>query len=185
MSDNKRIYIVLSQTGTIFSRILKVLYKREYNHASVSINESMEPMYSFGRLNAYNLFYAGFVKESARWGTFKRFHKTKSKILAVDVDDESYTRIVDAISDMERNKNEYKYNYKSLFFAFFKIHKAYKNRYYCSEFIKYILEVGNVEGCDKLPDIIHPTDFLVIKHEEIYCGLLKEYKASIKEKMNF
>lgn len=120
MSDNKRIYIVLSQTGTIFSRILKVLYKREYNHASVSINESMDPMYSFGRLNAYNLFYAGFVKESVRWGTFKRFHKTKSKILAVDVDDESYTRIVDAISDMEETRMNTNTIIKACFLLFLK-----------------------------------------------------------------
>ncbi len=177
MAESKTIYIVLTQTGTVLSRILKALYKREYNHASLSINENMEPMYSFGRLKAYNPFRAGFVLESARWGTFKRFYKTTAKILAVDVSEEVYNSISAMVSGFEENKAKYKYNYKSLFFAFFGAHREYENSFYCSEFIKYILVNNGIEGCDKLPKIIHPSDFSVIPHKEVYKGLLCEYKC--------
>ncbi len=184
MAENKTVYIVLTQTGTILSRILKFLYKREYNHVSLSINDSMEPMYSFGRLSAYNPLRAGFVKESVRWGTFKRFYKTTAKILGVEVDEKTYQNIAAMINEIEENTAKYKYNYKSLFYAFFNIHKEYENSFYCSEFIKYILVNNGIDGCDKLPGIIHPTDFTVISDNVIYTGLLKEFKCYKTVKCN-
>lgn len=180
MTNQKRIYIVLSQTGTVLSRILKVLYKREYNHASISISDNMEPMYSFGRLNAYNPFYAGFVEESCNWGTFKRFYKTKAKILAIDVSSDAYDGVCDTIKEIIGNKSKYKYNYKGLFYAFFNVFKEFDKSFYCSEFIKYILIKSNIDGCERLPNIIHPVDFTVISHTVIYEGLLNEYKVAEK-----
>ena len=61
---NKQLYIVISQTGTLLSRILKALTGAEYNHASISLSEDLEEMYSFGRRYPYNPFWGGFVMES-------------------------------------------------------------------------------------------------------------------------
>lgn len=36
MNSNKELYIVLSQTGTMFSRALKLFTGARYNHASVA-----------------------------------------------------------------------------------------------------------------------------------------------------
>ena len=51
-------------------------------------------MYSFGRLNAYNPFIGGFVHESPKYGTFKRFKNTKAKIYSIEVDDRVYNEIL-------------------------------------------------------------------------------------------
>ena len=71
-NQNKQLYIVISQTGTLLSRILKQITGAEYNHASISLSRDLERMYSFGRRNPYNPFWGGFVIESPRTGTFKR-----------------------------------------------------------------------------------------------------------------
>ena len=47
----KQIYIVISQTGTILSRILKLVTKAEYNHASISLVPDLNTMYSFVSAN--------------------------------------------------------------------------------------------------------------------------------------
>ena len=36
-NQNKQLYIVISQTGTLLSRILKQITGAEYNHASISL----------------------------------------------------------------------------------------------------------------------------------------------------
>ena len=76
-NQNKQLYIVISQTGTLLSRILKQITGAEYNHASISLSRDLERMYSFGRRHPYNPFWGGFVIESPRTGTFKRFSETK------------------------------------------------------------------------------------------------------------
>ncbi|MBE6729725.1 MAG: hypothetical protein E7568_05790 [Ruminococcaceae bacterium] len=176
MQETRNLYIVLTQTGTVFSRILKCIYKREYNHASISIDDSMEPMFSFGRLKPYNAFKGGFVKESVNWGTFKRFYKTTAKILCVKVDQRTFEGVSKTLENFWLNRKNCKYNYRGLFFGFFGKYKAFNNCFYCSEFIKEVLVKNGISGCEKLPDIIHPSDFTIIPHTVIYEGILREYK---------
>ena len=54
--NNKQIFIVISQTGTVLSRILKRITGAEYNHASLSLSPDLKKMYSFGRRHPYNPF---------------------------------------------------------------------------------------------------------------------------------
>jgi hypothetical protein len=72
----KKIYIILTYTGTILSQIVKVYTRREFSHVSISLDEDLTKMYSFGRLNPYNPFSGGFVHEKINQGTFKRFKRT-------------------------------------------------------------------------------------------------------------
>ena len=58
-NQNKQLYIVISQTGTLLSRILKQITGAEYNHASISLSRDLERMYSFGRRHPYNPFWGG------------------------------------------------------------------------------------------------------------------------------
>ena len=53
----KQIYIVLTHTGTALSTIIKYYTKDEFSHVSISLDEELEEMYSFGRLNPYNPFW--------------------------------------------------------------------------------------------------------------------------------
>ena len=61
---HKQIFIVITQTGTMLSRILKRITGAEYNHASLSLSRDLTRMYSFGRRHPYNPFWGGFVIES-------------------------------------------------------------------------------------------------------------------------
>ena len=89
----KNIYIVLSQTGTMFSRALKFVTRAKYNHVSISLNESLDTMYSFGRLNAYNPFIGGFVEEGKNKGVFKRFQNTQAMVIELSISEHKYNAI--------------------------------------------------------------------------------------------
>ena len=47
----KQIYFVITNTGTILSKIVIKFMKDEYSHASISLDKKLKQMYSFGRLN--------------------------------------------------------------------------------------------------------------------------------------
>lgn len=177
--DDKQIYIVISQTGTILSKILKIITKKEYNHASITTFRDLSYIYSFGRKHPYNPFWAGFVTESKNFGTFKRFRNTKVIVLSLKVNDEVYNNINERIENMLINKAEYKYNYLGLYLAALKIHFKHKNRYYCSEFVGDILRQNNIEGSQNLEKIVHPMSFLSIPDvETVYTGKLCDYIVS-------
>ena len=99
--EEKSVYIVLSQTGTIFSRILKLFTGAKYNHSSISLFPSLETMYSFGRLNPYNPFIGGFVREGINIGTFKRFNKTTAVVLKINVREEKYEGLKNFLNNSE------------------------------------------------------------------------------------
>ena len=181
LMSRKKIYIVISQTGTILSRIIKLISGKEYNHASISLTRDLHTMYSFGRLNPYIPFFGGMVQESPHYGTFKRFSNTDVVVLSVEIDDEQYRAIKKAIRSMYYSRACYHYNYLGLCLAAFNIPFKPENSYYCSEFVRYLLQEGNVEGSDQFDGIIHPMSFLNMPDAEvIYSGKLRNYEPKPK-----
>ena len=100
----RNIYIVLTQAGTVLSKIIKLFTNGEYGHISLSLDKELNQMYSFGRLNAYNPFIGGFVKEGINIGTFKRFKNTQAEIYSIEVTEDQYKKISEEIAKFERTK---------------------------------------------------------------------------------
>ena len=169
----KKIYIVLTYTGTILSKIVKVYTRREFSHVSIALDEDLKEMYSFGRINAYNPFWAGFVHEDVNKGTFKRFKKTKARVYSLTVKDEKYEKVKEVIRDIQNNKLDYNFNILGLLGVVIN-YKVKRERYfYCAEFVKYVLEQSNI--C-YLPYIVKPEDFKEIDNlNVVYNGQLREY----------
>ncbi len=174
----KSVYVVLSQTGTMFSRALKFFTHAEYNHASISLSPTLDKMYSFGRLNPYNPFIGGFVEEGKNIGTFKRFYKTTAMVLEFKVSVEKYKAIEYFIEYFKTHKKDFHYNYLGVLFACFRKHHTSSKRFYCSEFVKTCLETFNIENARELPKIIKPIDFLKLHNKNIiYTGFLQNYMS--------
>lgn len=83
--QGKKIYIILTHTGTVLSKIIKGFTKDEFSHVSIALDIELKEMYSFGRLNPNNPFCGGFVHEYIDKGTFKRFYKTRAKVYSLEV----------------------------------------------------------------------------------------------------
>lgn len=171
----KEVYIVLSYTGTILSKIIKVRTKEEYAHSSISLDGELDRMYSFGRLNPYNAFWGGFVKESIHSGTFKRFKYTTAGIYRMEVTDEQYENLENVIENIKTNRKVYKFNVRGLALAGLNRGKSRKNRFYCAEFVKYVMEKSNIDT-SVLPERIKPEDFKKLTNTTlIYKGYLRDY----------
>ena len=173
----KKIYLVLAHTGTTLATIIKYYTKDEFSHVSIALDDDLDEMYSFGRLNPYNPFWGGFVHENIHKGTFKRFKNTKTEVYSLLVTDEQYEKIEKTISYFSQNKDKYKFNVLGL--ACVSINKRIlrKNTFYCAEFVKHVLKVSGISEVNKLPEIIRPQNFKNIQGLKLeYEGLLRNYK---------
>ena len=182
----KAIYIVLTHTGTVLSRIIKNYTQDEFSHVSISLDKELKEMYSFGRLNPYNPFWGGFVQEGINFGTFKRFRKTVCKIYSLKITEEQYNNVRGMIEYIKSSKQLQKFNVIGLFAVGFNKRISFENSFYCAEFVKYVLDKSEIEN--NLPEMIKPEDFKKMQGlNEIYEGPLRKYqttKNSIIEKIN-
>lgn len=175
--QNKKIYIILTYTGTILSKIIKCYTKAEFSHVSIALDSELKEMYSFGRLNPYNPFIGGFVHEGINIGTFKRFKNTKTAIYSLELTHKQYNRLKKLIKKIKNTKYLYSFNVLGLFASGFNIKLNRKNCFYCSEFVKYLIEKSKL-GIE-LPDLIKPNDFKKINSLKlIYKGILQNYNET-------
>ncbi|MBR2473772.1 MAG: hypothetical protein IKB51_01935 [Clostridia bacterium] len=173
----KKIYIVISQTGSIVSKFIRIVTRDRYNHVSISLDKELKNMYSFGRVHTYNAFIGGFVKESVENGTFKRFVKnTVACIMELEVTSEKYDEIVKDLAEMYRHKGEYHYNYKGLFLAMFGKSRHKIHTFYCSEFLQNFLEKHGISEPRPDTKVIKPMDFLEMPNGKvIFEGRLRDF----------
>lgn len=175
----KDIYIILSQTGTALSRVLKLITGAEYNHASISLYGKLEEMYSFGRVRPMNPVIGGFVRESKSSGTFKRFSNTKIIVLKRSVADDVFYEMLNCLREMYEKRKEFRYNYKGLFLAAAGIHSQKRYHFYCSEFVRFMLIKFGMNEARCLDDIVKPMDFIKMQGwDVIYKGSLQLYTMS-------
>lgn len=171
----KKIYIVLTHTGTNLSKLIKSYTKDEFSHVSIALDRELKYMYSFGRLNPYNPIWGGFVHEYINKGTFKRFYLTKAKVYMLEITEKEYEMVKNTIQQIEQEKKQYTFNILGLVAAGFRKRIKGKKSFYCAEFVKYVLDQARINT--DLPEVVKPEDFKKIeKLQEVYSGFLKKYK---------
>lgn len=171
----KKIYIVLTQSGTLFSRFLRFITRKPYNHASIALDKSLDEFYSFGRKIPRNPFIAGFVIEHKNTGVFEIFKESPSVVIELPVTNKQYETIDNTINNFKKNKDAYKYDLINLAFVYSKYHIKRLNRFFCSQFVAYILNTAGI-STPKAPEHIQAVDFLKLKKATvIYKGNIQNY----------
>ena len=180
----KQIYIVLTNTGTFLSKIIRAYTHDEFSHVSISLSLDMQQMYSFGRLHAYNPSIGGFVHEYIDKGTFKRFYKTKTSIYYLNINDDQYSKLQNIICEFDKNKDKLKFNLNGLLAVGFNKKIKKENYFYCAEFVKYAFDRAGIKN--NLPELTRPECFKDLDGiTEIYSGLLKDYEIKKLENKEY
>lgn len=177
------IYIVVTQTGTVLSRLLKRITSADYNHVSISTDPTLNTMYSFGRKNAYNPFWGGFVMESPQFGTFKRFSETDAVVLSLPVTKEVKEKIESRLAEMYQNRKKYRYDTLGLLLAWGKIRYVREDTYYCSSFVLEFLKQFDLTDEEIFSRFPKPIEFLELRGGRVvYRGKLRLYQTTNENK---
>ncbi len=173
----RSIYVVLTRTNTVISRLIRYFTKDEYTHASISLDKELKYMYSFGRKWTYNPFIGGFKHENIDQGAYKFSKKLPGVIIELNVSEEQYFRAKRILNEFIYNSSDYKYNYLGLINSIMHKENYYDYRFLCSEFVYYVLNESNIINFDKPRNLVRPQDFLKLEGNIIYEGDLRELKG--------
>lgn len=176
MSKNKTIYIMLSHSGSMFSKLINLCTKEPYTHVSIAFDEGLREMYSFGRINPYNPIIGGFVKEDIINGTFGRFPETRCALYSLEINDKQHDRLKAELYKFKQESNKYGYNLLGVMSAAFNFPLHRKYSYFCSQFVSEVLLNSGIKIIDKNPSLTSPMDFISCEELEIiYEGELRAY----------
>lgn len=180
----RKIYIVTTYTGTLLSFLIRKISKSPYAHISLSLNEDLSPMYSFGRLNPKTPIFAGFVEENINEGLYEIKQNALCRVYSLDVDYYSYERLVQNITKVNNNKERYNYDVKGLVYLSFNKSRDTEYKYVCSHFVADMLYKSDIHIFDKPPSLVKPEDFYNNYNLNLeYEGLLCNYNVKNKKDM--
>lgn len=179
MSEQKYIYLILSSSSSIPAKIIKFFTHNKLNHSSISLDDSLTHMVSFGRLKMWNAFYAGMVVEHKDKGFYKKFKDTYIELYRFPVDDEIFEATEEYLDTCIKEKDTYKYNFLGAILSKFHIPLAREKQYFCSEFVAVVFRDCKIRPIARNVHTYHPYYFLELPNKELlYQGLLAEYTLS-------
>lgn len=181
MAPDRSVFILLTNTGTLFTQIIQTYTRAPYNHASISFNRELSEMYSFGRKNPNNPLNGGFVKEDIKTGTFSKYPNTTCVIYELKVTEREVEKMKRVLQVFIQKREKYLYNILGVIGIALKEPVEFSNSYFCSQFVAEILQRSGIKIWDKLPALVTPDDFRQSDRMKlIYEGKLSEYEPEYK-----
>ncbi|WP_440897856.1 hypothetical protein ACS127_07800 [Amphibacillus sp. Q70] len=169
----KTIYLIFLSTGTMLARTIDFYTNTSLNHVSISLDRSLNFVYSFGRKRPNNPFIGGFIKENLN---LSFFNQSTCAIYQLKITEREYEQLSEKILLMEAQKHLYRYNFLGLIGVMINKELHRHNAYFCSQFVATILKECGVYQDSKPSGLIRPQDLRAWGELElIYQGELKSY----------
>lgn len=163
----KTIYILLTRSNTLVSRLVYLFTRAEYTHVSISFEENLETFYTSSRKNGRTMFPAGPTRESFKYGWFKRYGKIiPCALYELKVSEEVYEQAKIEAEFFMKNADHYHFNVLGLILCKFNISWDRKNHFFCSQLVSEILIRSNALEIPKEPTLMRPTDYMEMKELE-------------------
>jgi hypothetical protein len=177
MSADRSVFILLTNTGTLFTKMIQSYTGAPYNHASISFDRELSELYSFGRKHPNNPLDGGFVRENIQTGTFSKYPNTTCVIYELQVTERETKKMKRVLQIFIRSRQKFMYNLLGVIGVALKEPIEFSNSYFCSQFVAEILQRSGIKIWDKLPALVTPDDFRQSEQLKlIYEGKLSDYK---------
>lgn len=173
---NKKIYLLFTHTGTYFSELLAVFSKAKYNHVSICIDDNFESFYSFGRRVVRFPLLSGFVTERLNHGIYEIYKETQGCIYSLEVTNQQYENLKQMLSKYKQHR--YRYGYNLIGLVGIMVNKPIRRRrkYFCSQFVSYLLDQSGIHNFNKDSCLIVPEDIEEIPNMiKIFEGRLYDF----------
>lgn len=180
----KPIFITLIEGGSPLSIAIKKATKASYTHAMLSLDSTMEKMYSFG-LDTKVKLTGSFIIDDIRT-------KPKDKLFkayAILVDNETFNQIKSNIDHFIQRQRQTKYSWDGLIKYLFKQpSEGDDEKMFCSQFVDRMLKLGSIDFTKKNSSLLSPNDLdkAAKKNKKIYTvfkGKVGGYKKEVIDKI--
>ena len=150
----RTIYILLTRSGTWFSRLIHLATQDRYTHASIGLDGPAGPFYSFARKYERLALPAGLVEEQVT----PRRRSVPCCLYALTVDEATYHRLRRRLQGMYSRREAYHYNLLGTLACYFNLSLQRRNHYFCSQFVAGLLEECGAVELPKPPTLLRPAD---------------------------
>ncbi|MCL1853841.1 MAG: hypothetical protein FWF88_12605 [Peptococcaceae bacterium] len=180
LNSTKSVYIVLSRSRSFLSGAIHMIKSDRYTHAAIALDAELEYMFSFGRRRAWNPFVGCFKRERLDGDFYAKHRELPGVILEVPVDDEQYAGIASDIWRFLLDGHSYGFNVFGMMRASLgHERKALDKKFFCSEFVYYILHKNGVCDLGKSRTVVRPQNLLAVAAERIFEGDLLAYTRAM------
>lgn len=171
----KTIYILLTRSDTLLSRLVQLFTAGPYTHASISFDHGLQPLYSSARKNGETMFPAGLCTEVFHRGFYYRHRNIPCALYELTVSDEVYERARTEAQHFARNSKLYGFNILGLFLCKMNIPFHPRSKFFCSQFVAVILDRSQALKLPKDSSLMKPMDYTRIPQLRYrYRGLLRD-----------
>ena len=178
--EEKTVYILLTRSGTWFSRLIHLATDDCYTHASIGLDGPSGPFYSFARKYKHFALPAGLVVEEIGPGVPASRRQIPCCLYALRVPAPVYRRLRRRLTYMYAQRAQYRYNLLGALACYFNHPLPRENHYFCSQFAASLLEDCGAVELTKTPDLIRPADFCRIdRFRPVYQGELGQLSAAV------
>lgn len=155
MDTDHDIYILLTNTGSVLTRLIKWYTGDPLNHASLVFDVQLKEIYSFGRKSPGNPFIGGFVEEDLQG---RLFGGASCALYRCTVSTLVYEQMRKRVEQMLNEKQRYKYNLLGLFGVMLNLKLERQYAYFCSQFVASVFEENGINLTGKPSALVTPGD---------------------------
>ena len=171
----KQVYILLSKTDTVTSKIVHAFTHGTYTHASLALTPETDKFYSYARRRLYNFLVGGVIVENTNTFVYARFPDSNCALFELDVSDEDYERIKAQVDFCLENYDRATYSFAGAALQRLGIIWRRKYKFTCSQFVAICLSKAEGIELPKDPYLMLPHDFVKLG------GLRKIYSGKVKD----
>lgn len=171
----KSIYIMLTRSETILSRLVYLVTRDAYTHASISFDENLTTFYSSSRKDGHTIFPAGPCREALNSGYYGNHHHIPCAVYELKVENDAYEVARKEVASIMANADRYHFNILGLLLCRFGIPYHRKHHFFCSEFVGEILCRSKAFRLPKDSSLMRPNDYASLP------GLLCRFQGRISE----
>jgi TusA-related sulfurtransferase len=168
MDAGSELYVLLTDTPTVFSKISKAVTGDPYNHVSLAFDRELENVFTYALKTLDNGFKGGFKREDR-----KVLRGSRYSLYSVTLPSDTIRKVKSRVIDIEKKKLETSYNHFGLINAVLgrELFRAEATEsMICSHFVAAIFEDAGIQLFkNKASAVIRPYDFVkskLLKHVE-------------------
>ena len=179
------VYILLTRTSSILSRLIRALTRAAYTHAALSLDDEFEETYSFTRRNPRLVWPAGLARENLWRGLYLSRRDPPCRVYRVRLTEEEYLRIQQRVRAMYADRQHYHYNYIGVAANYFGQQHSSPRRYFCSEFVATMVSIGQ-DRAALCPARTRPMDLTKVPEFEcVFEGTVGDLRNYIENCRDF
>lgn len=163
----KTIYILLTRSTTILSRLVHFVTEDDYTHVAIAFDEELKTLYSSSRKNGKTLFPAGPCVEDLKHGYYSMHDRIPCAVYELKVSDEVYEDAKWEVQKIMEKADQYHFNILGLFLCQMNIPCHRRNYFFCSQFVSEVLHRSRALNLPKDTSLMKPSDYMKIP--ELFC----------------